>query len=796
MAIRRNPESRKMKVADLTPASYNPRKISDGAMKGLTASVERFGLVQPIVWNRRTERVVGGHQRLKVLVAEGIEETDVIVVDLPESEEKALNLALNNPSIAGEFTDDLDSLLAEVQADLPELFADLRLDELWQGVGDGTEGKTDPDSIPEPPDAAVSERGKVYGLGRHRLLCGDSGVAADVDRLIAGNPIHLACCDPPYNVRVEPRSNNAIAAGLSSFTGTTHHQGLDLARQPGKAQATHGKLRPKDRPLENDFVSEEAFEALLRAWFGNLARVLRPGRAFYLWGGYANCGNYPPVLKETGLYFSQAIIWDKEHPVLTRKDFMGAHEWCFYGWREGAAHEFFGPANAQDLWHVKKINPQSMVHLCLHPDSLVLTDAGYRPIRAIAIGDHVYGVDGRFHAVTNVSAHAYQSPDLVRIVAKGGNLATIASDNHPFLIWRPRKDGRRVVGGDVTWLRADEIRRGDYTMTPLLTEPEEDPLPERDEAFWFLFGLYLAQGSLQSAGHGENRYPTFHLHKKRQDLVAKIHDRWDSVGEYDPADYGERSQGVTVMAFDPDAGAAFEELGGRHSHAKRMAHLVFRLPRAKRLAVFQGWLSGDGCRVHDRSYWQGNTTSPCLAAHLQLLAGSVGYRANLFRYDPPVELGMINGRRIRSARPVYNLYFYARDPKVRRGTFTHVLHEDREYALRYVKSVERVPYSGEVLNLTVEGSHTFQTAVGVSHNTEKPVELATLAMQYSSRPGENVLDLFGGSGSTLIGAEMTGRRAFLMEIDALYCDVIRRRWAEFVNGEGCDWRALTPEVAP
>jgi len=76
------------------------------------------------------------------------------------------------------------------------------------------------------------------------------------------------------------------------------------------------------------------------------------------------------VLKAMGLYFSQAIIWVKEHPVLTRKDFMGNHEWCFYGWREGAAHRFFGPNNVPDTWPVKKVNPQSMVHLTEKPVEL------------------------------------------------------------------------------------------------------------------------------------------------------------------------------------------------------------------------------------------------------------------------------------------------------------------------------------------------------------------------------------------------------------------------------------------
>ncbi len=78
------------------------------------------------------------------------------------------------------------------------------------------------------------------------------------------------------------------------------------------------------------------------------------------------------------------------------------------------------------------------------------------------------------------------------------------------------------------------------------------------------------------------------------------------------------------------------------------------------------------------------------------------------------------------------------------------------------------------------------------HLTEKPVALAVRAIQYSSVKDENVLDLFGGSGSTLIGCEQTGRKAFLMELDEPYCDVIRLRWAEFVHGAGCDWQALTP----
>jgi DNA modification methylase len=233
----------------------------------------------------------------------------------------------------------------------------------------------------------------LWLLGNHRLLCGDSSQAEDVDRLLGGAAIHLVNTDPPYNVKLEPRSNNAIAAGNSSFgphQTKGHYHGFDLARDKQKGKATHKKLRAKDRPLANDFVTDAEFDRLLHAWFGNLARVLQPGRAFYLWGGYANCGNYPPVLKACGLYFSQALIWDKMHPVLTRKDFMGAHEWCFYGWREGAAHQFFGPTNATDLWSVKKVTPQNMVHLTEKPVELAVRAIEYSSRR----GEHVLDLFG------------------------------------------------------------------------------------------------------------------------------------------------------------------------------------------------------------------------------------------------------------------------------------------------------------------------------------------------------------------------------------------------------------------
>jgi DNA modification methylase len=266
--------------------------------------------------------------------------------------------------------------------------------ELAQLLNPGVkDGLTDADEVPEPPDAAITQPGDLWILGEHRLLCGDSAKPDDVDRLLDGATIQLCNTDPPYNVRVEPRSNNAIAAGLSSFQGTKHHQKFDVERHPEKANPTQKKMRAKDRPLINDFVSEEEFDRLLDAWFGNIARVLEPGRAAYIWGGYANLANYPAMLKKHDLYFSQALVWDKQWPVLTRKDFMGAFELAFYCWRLGAAHRFYGPNNIADLWHVKKIPPQQLEHLTGKPAELAVRAIQYSSVKGENVLD-LFGGSG------------------------------------------------------------------------------------------------------------------------------------------------------------------------------------------------------------------------------------------------------------------------------------------------------------------------------------------------------------------------------------------------------------------
>ena len=364
---------RRVALDALHPDPANARLHGERNLEAISASLARFQQVEPLVVQKSSGRVIGGNGRLAAMKQMGWVEADVVEVDLDDTQATALGIALNRTAELAEWDlPSLGRLLQSLEADGALDGVGFDEDELQQVLDDLLAQQSigvDEDDVPAPPDAATSRRGDVWLLGQHRLMNGDSSDATDVATLLAGASIHLVNMDPPYNVKVEPRSNNAIAAGLSSFTNT-HHQGLDLARHPEKSKGTTAKMRPKDRPLANDFIDEAEFDRLLRAWFQNAANALLPGRGFYIWGGYANLANYPSALKECGLYFSQGIVWNKLHPVLTRKDFMGAFELAFYGWKEGAAHEYFGPNNATDLWEIKKLNHTHMVHLTEKPVEL------------------------------------------------------------------------------------------------------------------------------------------------------------------------------------------------------------------------------------------------------------------------------------------------------------------------------------------------------------------------------------------------------------------------------------------
>ncbi len=446
---------RRVPLGELHADPANARLHGERNLDAIKASLARFGQAEPLVVRRSTGRVIGGNGRLVAMKALGWTECDIVELDLDDTQATALGIALNRTAELAEWdTSGLASLLESLKIDnkldgvgFDEAEMQQVLDDLLaeQGI------QTSEDEVPAPGDAAITRTGDVWIIGRHRLMCGDSSLVDDVATLLKGAPIHLVNMDPPYNVKVEPRSNNAIASGLSSFAPTkaTHHQRFDKARNPDTKKTTD-KMRPKDRPLANDFIDEAEFDRLLLAWFGNAANALLPGRAFYIWGGYANLANYPSALRESGLYFSQAVVWNKCHPVLTRKDMMGAFELAFYGWKEGAAHEFFGPNNATDLWEIKKLNHTNMVHLTEKPVELAARAIQYSSRPGENVLDFFGGSGSTMAACEQTGRNAYlmELDDLyadvivTRIQKLTGKAAVLESTGQSFEEVRTERDAQ------------------------------------------------------------------------------------------------------------------------------------------------------------------------------------------------------------------------------------------------------------------------------------------------------------------------------------------------------------------
>ena len=144
-------EVRTVALEDLSPACYNPRKIDNKAFEGLGQPIDKFGMLIPIIWNERSKNIVGGHQRYKHLVELGEEETQVIVVDLDDNEEVALNIALNSKMIRGDFTKEVVGLLARSRAELGNAFDSVKLDGLFEKMNNKKWAK-DPNEPEEPKE--------------------------------------------------------------------------------------------------------------------------------------------------------------------------------------------------------------------------------------------------------------------------------------------------------------------------------------------------------------------------------------------------------------------------------------------------------------------------------------------------------------------------------------------------------------------------------------------------------------------------------------------------------------------
>lgn len=336
---------RKIPLSKIKAAKYNPRKNlkpGDAEYEKLKRSIEEFGYVEPVIWNKHTSNIVGGHQRYKILKSLGYTEIDCVVVDIDEQREKALNVALNK--ISGEF--DIP-LLTDLLKDLSEDGFDVsltgfdaaELDELFKDktIGNVKEDNFDADKVAAEIVTPVTRRGDIWLLGRHRLMCGDSTSLEDISKLMDGNKARHIFTDPPWNV----------------------DYGSD---------AKHPSWKP--RQILNDKMSAEQFGAFLMQAFTAMKQVCEPGCMTYVVMSGQEWGNLMNVMRDAGFHWSSTIIWKKDSLVLSRKDYHTQHEPIWYGWLEGTRLCPLTDRKQSDVWEIPrpKVSPE---HPTMKPIALV-----------------------------------------------------------------------------------------------------------------------------------------------------------------------------------------------------------------------------------------------------------------------------------------------------------------------------------------------------------------------------------------------------------------------------------------
>lgn len=342
-------------VAKLKIDPDNVREHDERSIDAITASLKEFGQRKPIVVQKKGMLVRAGNGTVEA--AKRLKWTHIaaVVINEPIDRSAAYAIADNRTAEHSTWGPNLADVLARLNPDL-QAVTGFGADEIRDILAMESSQIVEPPPAPAPVPDPVTRQGDMWALGDHRVRCGDAGAMADVAALMGGMVADMVNTDPPWNVGVMPRSTTAINAGNSTYES-----------MGGAASAT---MRPKDRTIENDKLSDEDFRAMVAAWFANIAAVTKPGGGVYLWGGWGNCEIFPSAMRAAGIHFAQPIIWDKVTPLIGRSDYMRRHDWGFYGWREGKAHAFYGPGNDVDVWTFKAIGHTATVHTSEKPVAL------------------------------------------------------------------------------------------------------------------------------------------------------------------------------------------------------------------------------------------------------------------------------------------------------------------------------------------------------------------------------------------------------------------------------------------
>jgi DNA modification methylase len=332
------PEIRITPVDNLIPYARNARTHSDEQVAQIAASIREFGFTNPILTDGE-RGVIAGHGRLAAARKLGLKEVPVIeLAYLTDTQKKAYILADNRLAMNAGWDDELLKLelteLKDADFDLDLMgFTSDELDRLINGDAGG--GLTDDDAVPETPMEPVSRPGDLWILGNHRLLCGDSTMLSDVEKLMGSELADMAFTDPPYNVDY---GNNA-----------------------------KDKMRGKDRRILNDALGDGFYQFLYDACV-NLLMVTKGG--CYVAMSSSELHTLQKAWLDAGGKWSTFIIWSKNTFTLGRADYQRQYEPILYGWKQGADHFWCGDRDQSDIWNYNKPRVNDL-HPTMKPVELV-----------------------------------------------------------------------------------------------------------------------------------------------------------------------------------------------------------------------------------------------------------------------------------------------------------------------------------------------------------------------------------------------------------------------------------------
>ena len=328
---------REIDVQSIKPYKNNPRR-NDLAVKKVAESIRQFGFKVPIVLDKHYE-IVAGHTRLKAAMELGLETVPCIIADdLTESQIKAFRLADNKTAELAEW--DLD-LLSEELAELSQLNLDFSMADFGFDLNidaedlitEAEEDDFDAEQAVAEIETPISQRGDIWLLGKHCLMCGDSTSSEDIAKLMGGQQCDLVLTDPPYNV---------------------DYQG-----------ATKDKLK-----IQNDKMADDKFLKFLTDAFTLMYEHSKNGAAIYVFHADSEGYNFRTAFKHAGYTLRQCLVWVKNSMVLGRQDYQWRHEPILYGWKDGASHNWYSDRKQTTV--IEFDRPQrNMKHPTIKPLGLV-----------------------------------------------------------------------------------------------------------------------------------------------------------------------------------------------------------------------------------------------------------------------------------------------------------------------------------------------------------------------------------------------------------------------------------------